>query len=87
MIYSKVKTPNLMLLELLLYSTFLCKKIESHFNHGYPEARFPPISLAAGEIFVNESSKNKKNSKYLHLISEIIVSGGYLPKPRLAEGF
>ena len=45
------------------------------------------ISLDAGsEILVSENLKNKSNSKFLHLMSEIIVSSDNLPKEVLIEG-
>ena len=45
------------------------------------------ISLVAGEIFVIENYRNISNPKFLHLISEIVVSRGHLPKQVLVEGF
>ena len=44
------------------------------------------MSLVAGEIFVSEHLKNKSNPKFLHLVSEIVVSAGHLPKQVLIEG-
>ena len=44
------------------------------------------ISLAAIEIFVSENYKDKSKPKFLHLNSEIDVSGGHLPKQISVEG-
>ena len=43
------------------------------------------ISLTAGEVFVNENLKNKESPKFLHLMSEIVVCSGHLPKEWLVE--
>ena len=45
------------------------------------------ISLVACEIFVFENYNNDLNVKFLHLVSEMVVSGGHLPKQLSLKGF
>ena len=45
------------------------------------------ISPSTGKIFVSENQKNKTHPKFLHLISEAVVTDDHLPRQVSMKGF